>query len=431
MISRRKFLKKAGSLTAFGIAAGLPTIIPASALGKGSRPAPSNRTVMALIGAGQQGVIDMKSFLTREEVQWVAVCDVDADYLQAAKAIVDQKYGTSDCRMYGDFRELLERESLDAVLLALPDHWHSIPAIMAARKGIDIYGEKPFSHSLAEGRAMCEAVRRYGRIWQTGSWQRSVASFRRACELVRNGRIGKVTRVEVGLGEGRKIHHNKVDDPTPEPIPSGFNYDMWLGPAPLTPYTSNKTHKNWRWNLDYGGGYIMDWIGHHGDIAHWGLGYDNTGPVHVEASGDQPTGLWNAPTKYNVTCRYADGVVINIKSSFRIGVKFIGSNGSVFVSRETLEAEPQSVLNEVIGPEEIQLYRSTDHTQNFLDCVRSGEQTITPAETAHRSASVGHLALIAIKLNRRLIWNPATETFPGDDEANRLLACPMREPWHV
>ena len=429
-IGRRQFLKKAAGLAAGAIA--FPYVIPSSALGRNGTVAPSNRVVMGAIGIGWQGMANMRGFLSKDEVQFVAVCDVDKNHLDKAKQTVDEKYGNRDCATYHDFRELIARGDLDAVCIALPDHWHAIPVIAAAQAGLDIHGEKPLSHSLAEGRAMCDAVSQYGRVWQTGSWQRSVANFHHACELVRNGRIGKVYRVEVGLGSGHKDYANTKDRQTFGPPPENLDYDFWLGPAPWAPYCPARVHKNWRWHLDYGGGRVMDWVGHHVDIAHWGLGFDYTGPVEVEGWGHYPKeGLWNAPTEYEFTCKYANGVEMVVSSSVADGTKWYGDSGWIYVARGETDANPKKVLKGVIGPDEIQLYKSRDHLQNFLDCVKSRQLTITPCEVAHRSASVGHLGTIAMALGRKIRFDSDTERVLGDLTASRMLGNAMRSPWHL
>ena len=438
-IGRRQFLKKTAGLAAGAIA--FPYIVPASALGKAGTIAPSNRIVMGAIGIGWQGGNNMRGFLAKDQVQFVAVCDVDRNHLDKAKKTVDERYRNNDCAAYHDFRELIARGDLDAVCIALPDHWHAIPVIAAARAGIDIHGEKPLSHSLAQGRAMCEAVSRYGRIWQTGSWQRSVANFHHACELVRNGRVGKVYKVEVGLGSGHSDYAGNKDQQAPGPPPENLDYDFWLGPAPWAPYCPARIHKNWRWHLDYGGGRVMDWVGHHVDIAHWGLGLDYTGPVEVEGWGNYPKeGLWNAPTEYEFTCKYAPllsceskkgGLEMVVASNFAGGTKWYGEQGWIYVTRGKIDANPKSVLKEVIGPDGIQLYKSRDHLQNFLDCVKSRQLTITPCEVAHRSASVGHLGQIAMALGRKIRFDPDKEHILRDSTATRMLRNPMRSPWHL
>lgn len=427
-ISRRQFLRRAGGVTAGAIA--FPYFVSSSALGRGGRPAPSDRIVMGCIGMGGQGTGDMRGFLGKREAQVVAVCDVDKKHRDQAKKIVDEKYGNSDCKTYLDFRDLIERKDIDALLLALPDQWHSIPAIMGARSGKDIYGEKPLARTIREGRAICNAVHRYGRIWQTGSWQRSVAHFRKACELVRNGRIGKVSKVEVGLPTGSGGGNNPV-----QPVPEGVDWDFWLGPAPWVPYRG-VIHWNWRWIMDYSGGQLTDWAGHHVDIAHWGLGLDRTGPVEIEGRGVYPKdGIYDVPTQYKFTCKYATGLTMIVANDRQqpkgMGTMWYGDKGWIHVNRGGLHAEPKSVLDEVIGPDEIKLYNSRDHTQNFLDCVKSRKETITPVEIAHRSISVGLLGEIAMLTEEKLKWDPEKEVFLNSEKANRLLSRPMRAPWHI
>jgi predicted dehydrogenase len=430
---RRDFIKKVPM--ALAGAAVFPTVVRASALGLNGAVLPSDRIVMAGIGYGMQGGSNMRAFLEKDEVQWVAVCDLDDGHLTEARDIVNQAYGNKDCATYKDFRQLFTRGDLDAVSIAVPDHWHAILSITALRAGLDVYGEKPFTHSLREGRALCNAVKRYGRVWQTGSWQRSQNNFHRACELVRNGRIGKIQRVEVGLPYGhydfaRTFGQEKIEAPPPE-----LDYETWIGPAPYAPYCKARVHMNWRWNMDFGGGQLMDWIGHHLDIAHWGLGLENTGPVEVRGKGDFPTtGIYNSPTRYWVEAVYADGTPIILAGGYpeiQSGTKWIGEYGWIWVDRGGFESEPAHLVNEVIGPNEIRLYRSRDHYQNFLDCIRSRALTIAPCEVAHRSASVGHLGVIAIEVGRKIKWDAATETIIGDPEAERLLSRSYRKPWQL
>lgn len=433
-LDRRQFLKQSvlrAGIVGAAIGA-FPAIVPASALGKGGRPAPSNRVVMGAVGYGWMGEANVKSFLNRDDVQIVAMCDIDREYLDKARDAINGKYGNKDCAGYNDFREMFARGDLDAATIAVPDHWHAALAIPALRAGLDVYGEKPLTHSLREGRALVDAVSQNGRIWQTGSWQRSVSNFHRAAELVRNGRIGKVHTVEVGLGGGPYTDFTGDGERrAPEPIPDGFDYEMWVGPAPYSPYCPARVRKNWRWMMDTGGGMLTDWIGHHGDIGHWGLGFDHTGPAEVEGKAIWMTDFWNVPENFDCWCTYANGVRMHVATDLRGGTKWIGDKGWVWVTRGALDAEPKSVLDEVIGPEETRLYKSTDHWANFIDCVRTRKETITPAETAHRSVSIAHLCMVAMKTGRKIKWDPKTETIIGDADANRLLSSPMRAPWQV
>jgi predicted dehydrogenase len=433
-LSRRHFLRTA-AIAGGAAVAGFPTIVKASALGKDGAVAASDRIVMAGIGFGMMGPGNMSSFLEKPEVQWVAVCDLDTEPLARAKAMVDKKYGNKSCATCHDFRELYLRKDLDAVSIAVPDHWHAILSIAALRAGLDVYGEKPLTHNLREGRALCDAVKRYGRVWQTGSWQRSVENFHQASELVRNGRIGKIKRIEVGLPQGHYDFAGTFGQEALVPPPKNLDYEFWVGPAPWWPYCKARVHMNWRWNMDFGGGQYMDWIGHHLDIAHWGMGWDETGPVEIEAAGEFPaSGIYNSPTRYYVQAKYADGtpmVLAGGHDEIWSGTKWIGEYGWIWVDRGQFETEPASLKRETIGPEEARLYRSRDHHQNFLDCVKSRGQTITPAETAHRSASVGHLGVIAMEIGRKIKWDPANETIIGDPEAERLLGHSYRKPWQL
>jgi predicted dehydrogenase len=432
-LSRREFLERAP--LALAGAAAFPAIVKASALGLGGAVPPSDRIVMAGIGYGMQGPSNMRSLLGKSGVQWVAVCDLDDAPLLEAQKIVNGQYGNEDCAVYKDYRELFARGDLDAVSIAVPDHWHAILSIEAIRAGLDVYGEKPLTHSLREGRALCDSVKRYGRVWQTGSWQRSEDNFHRACELVRNGRIGRVLRVEVGLPSGYTDFARTFGQEKIENAPRGLDYEKWIGPAPWTPYCKARVHMNWRWNMDFGGGQLMDWVGHHLDIAHWGLGFDYTGPVEVWGRGEFPsTGIYNGATRYFVETVYADGTPIILAGGYpeiQSGTKWIGEFGWVWVDRGGLESQPAHLVHEVIGPNETRLYRSRDHYKNFVDCVRSRALTIAPAEVAHRSASVGHLAVIAIETGRKIRWDPVTETIMGDPDAERLLSRSYRRPYQL
>jgi predicted dehydrogenase len=430
-MNRRQFLKNMGR-GALGVGAitAFPTIVPASVLGRGGRPSPSNRIVMASVGYGWMGSSNHNAFLTHDEVQLVATCDIYKPHLEEARDKANEAYGNKDCATYRDFRELFQRTDLDAVTIALPDHWHSIPAIMAAQRGFDIYAEKPLSHTLLEGRAMVNAVNDYGRIWQTGSWQRSRDDFYRAAMLVRNGRIGKVTHIDVGLPGGQKDFSGDGDKRNPQPPPSDLDYDMWLGPAPWEPYCPARLFKDWRYLTDYGGGMLMDWVGHHVDIAHWGVGLDRTGPITAEGTATLPANLWNTPVDFDLHYTYANGMTLRLSDSLPGGTVWHGENGKwIHVDRGLLKSNPSSILSEKIGPEEIQLIKSTDHYQNFIDSIKSRQETITPAEIGHRSASVGHLGMIALLTGHKLKWDPDNETFDNDPDATALLGRKMRSPW--
>jgi predicted dehydrogenase len=431
-MKRRDFLKAVTGLVGF------PYFVPSAALGKAGAVAPSNRLVMGAIGVGAMGRGDLNGFLHKDEVQVVAVCDVDSNNNDRAKGMVNKRYGNTDCATYGDYRDLIGRGDLDVVMHALPDHWHGIISVACARAGLDIHGQKPLARTIKGGRAICDAVKRYGRIWQTGSWQRSQRDFHHAAELVYTGRIGKVKYVEVGLPNGRGSEVLPVT-----PVPAHMDYDMWLGPAPWREHVSlsgegGTMHWNWRWIMDYSGGQLTDWAGHHIDIAHWGLGLDETGPVEItDAKGEYPKeGTYDVPTAYKFKCKYANGVEMVVANDAQQthgrGTRWYGENGKwIHVRRGKLSASSDAILKEVIGPEEKGLYKNRDHLQNFIDCVKSRKETITPAEIAHRSISVGLLGEIAMLTGKDLKWDPEKEVFTNDQIANRYLTRPMRAPWHL
>jgi predicted dehydrogenase len=429
-MNRRQFIK-----TTFGVALAAPYFIPASVLGRNGAAAPSNRITIGCIGVGGMGTENMKSFLTKPNAQVLAVCDVDVNHRNTARELVNKAYGNSDCATYNDFRELLSRDDIDAVMIATPDHWHGIIAVAAARSRKDIYGEKPLAYTISEGRAIVDAVQRYGVIWQTGSWQRSQQHFRFGCELVRNGRIGEVHTVRVGLPYG---NGGDPQGTQPAPVPEGFDYDMWLGPAPWRPYSPGRCHWHFRWISDYSGGQLTDWAGHHCDIANWGMNTEASAPIEIEGRANFPPakdGLYDTPESYYFECKFAEGFTMIVADQRQqpkgMGAQFFGSEGWIYVDRSGIDAHPKSVLKSVIGPNEIHLYESTDHVGNFLDCVASRAKTITPAEAAHHSIMIGHLGGIAMKLGRKVRWNPQTERFVNDPEADRLLSRPMRGAWSI
>lgn len=432
-INRRQFLKGAAGTAVAAI--GFPLIVPSSVFAGPGRTAPSDRIVMGAIGTGWMGTDNLRAFLNNRFAQIVAICDIDKSHLENAVRLSNERYRNNNCAKYHDFRELLARDDIDAVSIGTPDHWHAIPAIAAAKAGKDIYSEKPLSHTLKEGRAICDAVARYGRVWQTGSWQRSRSNFHQACEIVRNGRIGKIHTVEVGLPSGHSDFEKTKGQEAPTDPPAELDYDRWLGPAPYAPYCPARVHKNWRWVLDHGGGQLMDWVGHHVDIAHWGLGFDYTGPHEIEGHGEYPRDkLWNTATKYKVTCKYPDGITMIIAGGhpgINGGTKWIGTDGWVWVNRGRIDASPKSLLREKPGPNETRLYHSTDHYANFLECVKSRRLTITPAEVAHRSATPGHLGQIAMLLGRKLKFNPKTEEIIDDPTASQMLGNSYRSPWKL
>ena len=432
IIARRTFLK---SSMAAVIA---PYFFPSAVRGA------SNRLTMGMIGLGSMGMRHVKGFLEEDDCRIIAVCDVDAERRRAAVQEIHKKYGNTDCLQYNDFRDLIARDDIDTLCIAVPDHWHAVLAIMGIRAGKDIYGEKPLGLTVAEGRAIVEEVNHYQCVWQTGSWQRSTDHFRFGCELVRNDRIGTLRRVEVGIGPGFKTPEIKETlykiDPQPVmPVPEGFDYEMWLGPAPWASYTKKRCHWNFRWILDYSGGQVTDWGAHHIDIAHWGMDCDDTGPAEVHGKGLFPEdGLWNAAVDYDFECLYANGLIMRVASNNHLpqGVRFIGDDGWVHITRSGLKTNPAELRQMKIGPNELHLPRPAgDHRQghrrDFLDCVKTRKTPITPAEVGHRSVTVAHLGNIAMILGRKIRWDPKRECIVDDPSANRLLGRALRSPWHL
>jgi predicted dehydrogenase len=431
-ISRRRFL------AVTGLAVAAPTFIPASALGRGGRPAPSNRIVMGVIGCGWMGGSNTEAFLRHADCQVVAACDVDAKHLEEMVGRVNRHYGNRDCASYHDYRKLLARTDIDAVMLALPDHWHALIAVEAARRGKDIYGEKPLARTIAEQQAIVRAVQKHGRIWQTGSWQRSQSNFLKAAEIVRNGLIGKIRRVEVGLPAGHSDFAKTKEKTAITPPPPELDYDFWLGPAQWMPYIEARVHKNWRWNYNTGGGQLLDWIGHHCDIAHWGLGNDDKiGPLEVEGTGEFPPrdAVWNTATRYYITAKYPGDIEVIIAGGHRDimgGTKWIGTDGWVWVNRGGFDSSNPAWNEMARLPEserKVSLYKSDDHYRNFLDCVKSRRPTITPAEVAHHSAIPGHLGLIAMLVGRKIRWDAEREVILNDPGASELLGRKYRLRW--
>lgn len=444
--NRRIFIKQAGIAASALIA--VPTIIPAGCVGKGGQTPPSDRINLAFIGAGNQAGNDVRDFLTDDRVQVTTICDVNKksdgywsgrvagrEYLmEVVDNYYTKKYGRNYKSAKGceDFRDVLSRDDIDAVEIATPDHWHAIPVLMAAAAKKDIYCQKPLSLTIAEGRAMSDAAKHHGVVFQTGSQQRSNAHFRRICELVVNGRIGELKKVICGLPSGTPDYARKANLTEVVPVPKGFNYDMWLGQAPEVPYRPCASHVNFRWVLDYSGGQLTDWGGHHPDIAQWGMQTQYTGPVRIQ----NPRSKWSKHPVYNTATDfyfesiYENGLELIIDSSAKFGVTFIGTEGKVWSSRTEHTVEPESLADTEIGPDEIHLYKSDNHFRNFIDCVISREETIAPAEVAHRSITIAHLGNIAMMLDKDLEWDPKTEKVTNSSEANEMLSRPMREPWN-
>lgn len=432
--TRRTLLKKASAAAG---AITFPYFVPSASLGKGGAIAPSNRLVLGAIGTGGQGRGNMNRLMGIEGVQCIAVCDVDAAHRLQARDEVNGKYGNQDCRMYDDFRELLAREETDIICVGTPDHWHGLISVAALEAGNDVYCEKPLTNSIPEGRAVVEASRRNQRILQTGSQERSGGNARFACELVRNGRIGKLHTIRINLPCDDGHHKEVLKRSGPQPVvpaPESLDYNMWLGHTPEAYYTPNRVHFWWRFILAYGGGEMTDRGAHVIDIGQLGNGTDDTGPIEIKADGKlRATGIYDTFFEYDFECTYANGVKMIGSSNGPRGLRFEGDDGWIFIHIHggSLEAEPASLLDEKIGEDDIHLGRSPGHHQNFIECVRSRRQPVAQAETGHRTASLCHLLNIAMLTGRKLKWNPNLELFENDDEANALLRPKMRPPWHL
>lgn len=425
MKSRRQFLKNSAAVAA-------PMIVPASVLGGDGKVAPSERITLACIGVGGQGSHNLRAFLGDERVQVLAICDVDdqhrANALAAAK--LDVNAGTRD------FREIVSRTDIDAVMIATPDHWHSLITAAAARAGKDVFCEKPLAASIGEGRFVSDLITKEKRVLQCGTWRRSGQHVRMACEWVRNGYIGDIKEVEIGVPAKFQVQGDYTGTEPTEPVPAFLDYAMWQGPKREAPYTRARCHFNFRWVLDYAPGYITDWGAHFIDVAQWGLGTDDTTPVSIRASEvtRRDKGIYNAPEGFRIEYGYASGVkmtMITTADPAKWGTKFIGSKGWIFTENDKLETSPESLRTTKLKDGEIKLYVSKNHHRNFIDCVKSREATAAPVEAAHRAASCCHLGAIAAAIGGELKFDPKAERFTNSEEANKFLMPEMRAPWKL
>ena len=455
-ISRREFLNttvKTAVVTP--IALSFPSIVPASVFGKN---APSNRINVGAIGIGRiSRVHDLPGVWRHDYAQVVAVCDLDTKRTQEGKILVNDYYTKRDnkpydgVKVYHDYRELLNNKDIDAVIISTPDHWHALIGIAAAKAGKHIYMQKPASLTIAEGRMVSDVVQKSGVKFQIGSQQRSTEQFRFAAELVRNGRIGQLKTLHVGL----------PGDPSGEeekemPVPSSLNYDMWLGSTPNVYYTEKRVHPQvgydrpgWLRCEQFGAGMITGWGSHHIDSAHWGMGMEKSGPVEVWGHADFPKkGLWNVHGIFKIEALYANGVKMIVSNELPNGIKFEGSEGWIFVSRgdyqvtatdpgakteqaKKIDASDPKILTSVIGPDEFRFMVSTQHHGNWLESIRDNKQPIAPVEEAHRSCSACLVHHIAMKLGRKVYWDPVKEQFKNDKEANGMLARSQRSPYVI
>lgn len=432
--SRRMFL---GSM---GAAFTAPYIIPAAALGADGGTAANKRIQMGCIGTGGQGKGVMENAIKHKNVHIMALCDVDSKRLTEAKRLVDDYYEDKACATYSDYRELLAREDIDAVIVATPDHWHALVCVEAARRGKDIYCEKPLTWSLGEGQAVVKTVREHNRVFQVGSMQRSGRQFKQACELVRNGYLGEIQRILVSLPNGG---HAFWADEFPPPPPE-LDWEFYVGPAEWTPYHPKRCHWDWRWWLSFGGGQMMDWVGHHGDIAHMAMDWDTTGPIEVENKFWLPTkernNLYNEAEHYQFNLKYRGGVEMTVASAAdmpdvfkacgELGTMFFGEqNKWLYVDRSGIKASDKSLLKIRRKKEDFRFRSGTNHMTDFLNCVVSRETCIAPVNAGHRSASIGHLGKLACTLKSGFKWDPETETIPDNPALNGILTRTYRGDW--
>jgi len=424
-ITRRRFLQTSAG------AAALPLIVSSSALGDENKRPANERINLGFIGMGTQNRGHLGHFLGQADVQVVAVCDVDTTRRENAKKIVESKYAEKikkgdykGCAATIDFREILGRKDIDAVVIATPDHWHAIPVIEACQAGKDIYCEKPLSLTVVEAKAMLDATRKYNRVFQTGSQQRSGKEFRLACELVRSGRIGKLKTVNVSVGAP-----SKPCDLPEEMAEPGLDWDRWLGPAPKRPYNSvlsprgvHNGFPNWRLYREYSGGMMTDWGAHHFDIAQWGLGMDESGPVEIIPPED-PKAM------KGLRYIYANGVeVVHGPGG---GVQFIGSDGEITVNRGKLVSMPEKIIKEPLTEKDVHLFQSPGHQRDWLNCIRSRKRPLCDVEIGARSVTVCHLGNIAYWTNRKLRWDPTSWRIIDDAEASKWLDRERRDPWQL
>ncbi len=444
MISRRAFLASTSAALTF------PYLLPAPRSRGGEYAPPSDRITVGVVGLGSRGFNLIDDLLRRADAQIVAICDVDSLHYRdrpwgkgmaygcsAAREKIENHYRRSASRtaasvaVYTDYRELCAREDLDAVVIATPDHWHALIALEAMRAKRDVYCEKPVTHRFAEGRLLCDEATRRQTVFQVGSQQRSDRRFRRAVEIVRNGHLGKIKRVEIGLPSGYDKPQGDTQVTAP---PDHLDYEMWCGPAPKLPYMRARHHRWWRGHTAFGGGVLMDWIGHHNDIAHWGIGMDAGGPQQVEAVDwvFPKTDVYDTPHHYTIRCVYPGGITSTISDRLPMGTRWIGESGWLYVRRGKWQASDPRWLQDDFDVGEWRLPPSPGHMPNFLECVKTRQTCDAPVTIAHRSITPGHLGYVSWRLHRPLKWDAQSEQVLGDDEANRLLmANPYRSPWKL
>jgi predicted dehydrogenase len=406
-------------------------VVPGSILGLNGAVPPSEQIGIGIIGCGGMGRGNANGFMHNADARVIAACDVDRKHLDEAAGEIDRRYKNHDCAKFTDYRALIAHAGIDAVCIATPDHWHALCSIHAAEAKKDIYCQKPMTHTFAEGQAVVAAVKKHNVIFQVGSQQRSDDNFRHGAELVLNGVLGKIKRIEIGLPTGHREHPKDARNEEP---PAHADYDFWCGPSEKLPFNTKRFHWDWRWHLAFGGGQLMDWIGHHNDIAHWGIGQDGGGPIEVQAVGFKypaDRSVWNSAYEYEVLCKYEGGIVSSISNRYPNGCKWIGENGDLFVTRGPSKASNEAWIKRGFDPGPKKLYDSPEHHRNFLDGIKSRKPCICTAEIGHRSITPGHLGLVSEALGgRALKWDAKTETVVGDAEADKLLkSVSYRKPW--
>ncbi len=426
--TRRDFIRR-GALAGAGLLT-FPTLIPASALGLDGTVAPSNRIALGAVGFNM-GMTNLRNLMGVRGVEVVALCDVDSKML--AKGVAE----APRAQTFRDWREMFSKVQLDAVTAAVPDHAHAALSLWAMNRGVDVYGEKPLAHHQAEGVALLEAARRNGRIWQTGSWQRSVGNFRRAVELVRNGRIGKISKVEIGVPHGlaNTKNYKSAGRGTIGQPPAELDYDLWMGPAEARAYHPKESHYFWRYNLHWGTGQVGNWFTHHGDIALWGLDLDrpDRGPTEIRTTASyvkDSEGAWDVPAEFTIDADLQGGVTMNTSTKFKEGTRWYGDKGWIHVGRGVTLASDPKLLDSVIEDGEWHAPGSTAHWQDFIDSVRTRQKTVAHIEAAHSTFTIGALGLISMRLgNRTLRWNPAYQTIVNDPQADGLRTRKWRAGW--
>lgn len=424
--SRRHFLR---GIFAAGVA---PVFLPSRLLGSSSATAPSNKVALGFIGVGDHGrAVNLASMLAQPDAQVVALCDVDRKHLGLAAQMVTTSTGAAPPggALHRDWREVIARPDIDAVVISTPDHWHTPIAMAALRAGKDVLCEKP-TLTIHEGQVLVAAVRRYGRIYQASTEDRALPMYHRMAELVRNGAIGRLHTIRVQLPPGNYRKHIPIRE---DPIPPDLDYEMWLGPAPWAPYQPERVHFNFRWIQDYSGGMLTDWGTHQVDTAQWGNDTELTGPVSVQGMGEFDPGLYDTAWNFDLEYLYRNGVRLKIDNT-GTGLRFEGDKGWVGNSawRRPVEASSAEILDTIVPPPGVHLYTEPGREhRNFLDCVRSRRDPYFPVEKLHRLSSLLHCGNICLKLGRKLAWNPDREEFVNDATANRLRARAMREPWHL